>query len=146
MSEPNHVIKPSDLRQKRPNIYENGFDWHFVQEYFPFSDELSEGEYGQALEIALSSINEPSQRKRLLDMLDLQYALLIHHVGIQESMLSKNLWGRETIAFKERLSAYLQINLSSRRLSQLKSIDARRHALDEAWIVITNLLLPRIES
>ena len=96
-------------------IEQDGFNWRLVREYFRFSDEwLSEGQYGKMLELALASIEGDEGRHVLLDMLDLEYAVFLEQVALQERMLSKADCDEGSVAFGERVMAYLQINSNNR--------------------------------
>ena len=104
----------------RPNeaiesINRHGFNWRWVREYFRFTDGwLSEGEYGRMLDAALTSIGNDVGRNTLLDMLDLQYAVFLEQVALQEQMLGPNACEEESVAFSERVMGYLQINANNR--------------------------------
>jgi hypothetical protein len=97
------------------SIEQEGFNWRLVREYFRFSDQwLSEGEYGRMLEIALAFMGDDDGRNALLDMLDLEYAVFLEQVALQEQMLGKVACEDERVAFSERVMAYLQINANNR--------------------------------
>lgn len=96
-------------------IEQDGFSWRLVREYFRFTDDwLSEGEYGKMLDLALASIQSDEERNVLLDMLDLQYAVFLEQVALQEQMLGMAACDEDSVAFGERVMAYLQINSNSR--------------------------------
>lgn len=96
-------------------IERDGFNWRLVREYFQFTDAwLSEGEYDCLLEAALRSIDSNEGQNTLLDMLDLQYAVFLEQVALQERMLGISACEDESVAFGERVMAYLQINSNHR--------------------------------
>ncbi len=112
-------------------IKQDGFDWRLVREYFRFTDEwLSEGQYGRMLDMALVSIGEVSSRNVLLDMLDLQFAIFLEQVALQEKMLGEAECAKESVAFGERVMAYLQINANSRPRSTSFRKSARTALLE----------------
>jgi hypothetical protein len=97
------------------SIERDGFNWRLVREYFRFTDGwLSEGQYSNLLEKALASIGNDAGRNTLLDMLDLQYAVFLEQVALQERMLGEAECDRESVAFGERVMAYLQFNANCR--------------------------------
>ena len=96
-------------------IEQDGFDWRLVREYFQYTDDwLSEGQYGRMLKSALASIGNDAGRNVLLDMLDLQYSVFLEQVALQDRMLGEAGCAQESVAFGERVMAYLQINAWSR--------------------------------
>lgn len=112
-------------------IEQDGFNWRLVREYFRFTDSwLSEGEYAKLLEAALESIGEPAGCNTLLDMLDLQYVVFLEQVALQERMLGETECERDSVAFGERVMAYLQIN-SNLRPAMARSRKSARTALFE---------------
>ena len=112
-------------------IEQDGFSWRLVREYFRFNDDwLSEGEYGKMLDLALASIASDEERKVLLDMLDLQYAVFLEQVALQEQMLGEAACDEDSVAFGERVMAYLQIN-SNNRHGANRSRKSARSALFE---------------
>jgi len=105
-------FRPEDAMK---SIEQDGFSWRLVREYFRFTDDwLSEGQYGKMLELALASIENDEGRNVLLDMLDLEYAVFLEQVALQERMLGKAACDEDSVAFGERVMAYLQINSNYR--------------------------------
>ena len=99
-------------------IQKDGFDWRLIREYFRFTDDwLSEGQYDELLATALASINNVVEKDVLLDMLDLQYAIFLEQVALQERMIGKVACKEESVAFGERVMAYLEINSDKRPAS-----------------------------
>lgn len=98
------------------SVQRDGFDWKLLREYFRFTDSwLSEGQYEQLLSACLRSIEAPDGQLALLDMLDLQYAVFLEQVAVQEQMLGHEEDDEASpIAFGERVMAYLQINHNHR--------------------------------
>jgi len=108
------------------SIKHDGFNWRLVREYFRFTDSwMSEGQYERMLEIALASIGNDEDRNVLLDMLDLQYAVYLEQVALQERMLGMDANEDESVAFSERVMAYLQINSNNRPESSRSRRSAR---------------------
>jgi len=96
-------------------IQKDGFDWRLVREYFRFTDDwMSEGEYDELLSAALASIADDAGKDVLLDMLDLQYAVFLEQVALQERMIGEVACEERSVAFGERVMAYLQINSNNR--------------------------------
>ena len=96
-------------------IQKDGFDWRLVREYFRFNDDwMSEGQYDELLATALASINNDAGKDVLLDMLDLQYAIFLEQVALQERMIGEVACEEKSVAFGERVMAYLQINSNNR--------------------------------
>jgi hypothetical protein len=98
------------------SVERDGFDWKLLREYFPFTDSwLSEGQYDKLVSACLRSIDEPDDQVAMLDMLDLQYAVFLEQVAVQERMLGhEDDEEASPIAFGERVMAYLQINHNHR--------------------------------
>jgi hypothetical protein len=94
------------------SVERDGFDWKLIREYFRFTDSwLSEGQYEQLLSACLRSIEAPDGQQALLDTLDLQYAVFLEQVAVQERQLGhKDDDEALPVAFGERVIAYLQIN------------------------------------
>ncbi len=112
-------------------IETNGFDWRLVRDYFRFTDDwLSESQYGKMLDLALASIESDEGRNVLLDMLDLEYAVFLEQVALQERMLGPVACEKESVAFGERVMAYLQINANSRPRSTSFRKSARTALLE----------------
>jgi len=132
----NRFVRFGEAMFSRPeeamtSIEQDGFNWRFVREYFRFTDAwLSEGQYGKMLELALASIGEDVGRNILLDMLDLEYAVFLEQVALQERMLGEKACEEDSVAFGERVMAYLQINANHRPLSG-RSRKSARSALFE---------------
>jgi len=96
-------------------IQKYGLDWRLIREYFLFTDDwLSEGQYDELLATALVSINDDTGKDVLLDMLDLQYAIFLEQVALQERMIGEVACEEKSVAFGERVMAYLQINSNNR--------------------------------
>ena len=108
------------------SIEKDGFNWRLVREYFRFTDNwLSEGQYGKLLDLALNSIGHDEGRNVLLDMLDLEYAVFLEQVALQERMLGRDACDVERVAFGDRVMAYLQCNANYRPASGLFRKSAR---------------------
>jgi hypothetical protein len=108
------------------SIQKNGFDWRLIREYFLFTDDwLSEGQYDELLATALVSINDDTGKDVLLDMLDLQYAIFLEQVALQEKMIGEVACEEKSVAFGERVMAYLQINSNNRPASSYFRKSAR---------------------
>lgn len=123
-------------------IERDGFNWRLVREYFRFTDDwLSEGEYNRLLGLALASIGDDEGRKILLDMLDLQYSVFLEQVALQEKMLKHTEDDRESVAFGERVMAYLQINSNHRPFSGGGRMSARSALFDIPPGTMVELLL-----
>mgnify|MGYP003383349433 CR=1 FL=1 len=121
-------FRPEDAMKA---IEQDGFNWRLVREYFRFTDAwLSEGQYGKLLDLALASIENDVDRNVLLDMLDLEYAVFLEQVALQERMLGQAACDEESVAFGERVMAYLQIN-SNNRPGSNRSRKSARSALFE---------------
>ena len=112
-------------------IQKDGFDWRLVREYFRFTDDwMSEGEYDELLAAALASIADAAGKDVLLDMLDLQYAIFLEQVALQERMIGKVACEEKSVAFGERIMAYLELN-SQYRPSSTEFRKSARTALFE---------------
>ncbi len=123
-----HFFNPDEALE---TIKKDGFDWRLVREYFRFTDDwMSEGQYGKLLEMALASINNDTGKDVLLDMLDLQYAIFLEQVALQERMIGKVACEEKSVAFGERVMAYLQINSNNRPASSNFRISARTALFD----------------
>lgn len=108
------------------SIENEGFNWRLVREYFRFTDQwLSEGDYEKMLDKALASVGDDDGRNVLIDMLDLEYAVFLEQVALQEQMLGKLACEDENVAFVERVMAYLQINANNRPRSGEHRMSAR---------------------
>ena len=92
----------------------HGFSWNDLQDYFPFSDIWSEGEYGRLLAASLVSIADEDERSHLLAQLDIQYAVMLEQLSIQEKFCEKSATKLENPIFGERVMGYLQINANER--------------------------------
>jgi hypothetical protein len=129
----NRFVRSGDATFLRPedamaSIEKDGFNWRLVREYFRFSDDwLSEGQYGRMLEMALASIDSDYGRNVLLDMLDLEYAVFLEQVSLQDRMVGGPTSDDEyeSVAFGERVMAYLQINANNRPMSNHSNKNAR---------------------
>ena len=107
-----HFSNPDEALE---SIQKDGFEWRLVREYFRFTDDwLSEGQYDELLGMALASINKDAGKDVLLDMLDLQYAIFLEQVALQERMIGEVACEEKSVAFGERVMAYLQINSNNR--------------------------------
>jgi hypothetical protein len=112
-------------------IQKDGFDWRLVREYFRFTDDwMTEGEYDELLAAALSSIADAAGKDVLLDMLDLQYAIFLEQVALQKRMIGKVACEEKSVAFGERVMAYLELN-SQYRPSSTEFRKSARTALLE---------------
>lgn len=112
-------------------IEHDGFNWRLSRDYFRFTDSwLSESEYDRLLSVALRSIKVETNQNALLDMLDLQYAAFLEQVAIQERILDKDACIEESVAFGERVMAYLQINSNHRPISAPSQKSARTALFD----------------
>ena len=112
-------------------IQKDGFDWRLIREYFRFTDNwLSEGEYYELLAAALASIADDAGKDVLLDMLDLQYAIFLEQVALQKRMIGKVACEEQSVAFSERVMAYLELN-SQYRPSSTEFRKSARTALLE---------------
>ncbi len=121
-------LRPEDAMAA---LEKEGFDWRLVREYFRFTDDwLSEGQYGKMLDMALASLQNDEDRNVLLDMLDLEYAVFLEQVALQERMLGPAVCEEESVAFSERVMAYLQINANNRPSSTVFSKSARTVLLE----------------
>jgi hypothetical protein len=98
------------------SVERDGFDWKLLREYFRFNDSwLSEGQYDTLVSACLRSIDAPDDQHALIDMLDLQYAVFLEQVAVQQRMLGHvDDDEASPIAFGERVMAYLQINHNHR--------------------------------
>ena len=107
-----HFSNPDEALE---SIQKDGFDWRLIRQYFRFTDDwLSDGQYGYLLEMALAFINNDAGKDVLLDMLDLQYAIFLEQVALQERMIGEVACEEKSVAFGERVMAYLQINSNNR--------------------------------
>ncbi len=96
-----------------------GFKWRFLRSYFPFNDDLSEGEYAETLFLALQSLPSEEDREFLVDLLDSQYDLLSH-----QDLAIRRLFGEdEGTCFQERLGGYLEINKWARLKAGRKGLE-----------------------
>lgn len=112
-------------------IQKDGFDWRLIREYFRFTDDwMSEGEYDELLSAALASIADDAGKDVLLDMLDLQYAIFLEQVALQKRMIGKVACEEKSVAFGERVMAYLELN-SQYRPSSTEFRKSTRTALFE---------------
>lgn len=122
-------------------IQKDGFDWRLIREYFRFTDDwLSEGQYGELLGMALASINKDAGKDVLLDMLDLQYAIFLEQVALQERMIGEVACEEKSVAFGERVMAYLEINSQYRP----SSIDFRKSARTALFEIEPGQLIQRL--
>lgn len=97
-------------KQAIDSVKTSGFDWGMLKQYFRYTDQwLSEGEYSTLLHVSISSLAEIQDRERLLELLDLQYVVLLEQATFQTEKVGDN-----NLFFFERVSAYLQINLNVR--------------------------------
>jgi len=116
-------FRPEDAMKA---IEQDGFNWRLVRDYFRFTDDwLSEGQYEKMLELALASIENDEGRNVLLDMLDLEYAVFLEQVALQERMLGEAACDEDSVAFGERVMAYLQSNSNNRPGSNWSRKSAR---------------------
>ncbi len=128
--------------QAMNSIEQDGFSWRLVREYFRFTDDwLSEGQYGKMLDLALACIDNDEGRNVLLDMLDLEYVVFLEQVALQELMLGDVACNEESVAFGERVMAYLQINSNNRPRTRGSQISARKALFEiEPGTLISRLL------
>ena len=123
------------------SIQKDGFDWRLVREYFRFTDDwMSEGEYDELLAAALASIADDAGKDVLLDMLDLQYAIFLEQVALQKRMIGKVAYEEKSVAFGERVMAYLEINSQYRP----SSIDFRKSARTALFEIEPGQLIQRL--
>jgi hypothetical protein len=112
------------------SVRRDGFDWWLLREYFRFTDDwLSEGSYDRLLSASIEAIGNHEATTALIDMLDLQYAVLLEQGAIQDRMV-KSRDHDVGVIFGERVMAYLQINANRRLRSSGKTKSARSALLE----------------
>lgn len=116
----------------------HGFSWNDLQDYFPFSDLWSEGEYERLLAASLVSIADEDERSHLLALLDLQYAVMLEQLSIQEKFCKKFSIELQNPIFAERVMGYLQINANERDSGKSVRTALLNIAPGELWSKLFN--------
>jgi hypothetical protein len=112
------------------SVRRDGFDWRLLREYFRFTDDwLSEGAYDRLLSACLQAIGDDEDGSALIDMLDLQYAVLLAQGAVQDRLLNRR-DDEGGVIFGERVMAYLQLNATHRPRSLGRARSARSALLE----------------
>jgi hypothetical protein len=112
-------------KQAIDSVKSSGFDWGMLRQYFKFTDQwLREGEYQSLLNASFASLKEDQDRELLVQLLDLQYLVLLEQATFQSEKM-----GDESPFFFERVAAYLQINTNVRNSHGLGNSRSLNHSM-----------------